>query len=839
MKPNFALDFSHDGISLLHRARSGWHLMGQVNLDAQDLASDLAYLRNTAAALQNAGLATKLVIPNSQILYDDIPDPGGDDAARDAAVRAALDGATPYALEDIVFVWQQADVDRLQLAAVARVTLDEAEAFAAEHRFNPIAFVAAPEPHMYRGEPFFGLTQRAESLMGESDTYERDAVPVRLAMPDEGFATGRQETPGADDLAASTEHTAPMFADLPGATEPPLPEDAPSHDPASATAPVPAASNIPADMPIPDDAPDILTPGNTATADAAPDVSTPTDTAPQDAAAPAPELIAPEAPPQDDAPPEVAADPFPASTTPEDTATAEAVPDVSAPMDNVPQDAPAPEPIVLEVSAHADTPPAITAAPDPAPTLPEDTAPLDTASVVAPVIAPAAALPDPVAATLPKTTPLAVTAPDLASDSGPAAPRNARPAPKPPAPQAPLTDADALTIFGARRKADAPKAGRGRMMAVVLTAILLLGLLAVWALGLGDGPADQAELPVAPEPAAEIAAASEPAPELDTDIAATPEPAPTPEPTNAATPAPAPLPGLGLADLAGRDIRSDPVPYATPDMALPLIAYLTDIRARMASTPSPVAPTTAQAPTPATPALRPDAPEPAPVTPETVAEEPEAAPEIVAPSAFAGIIPRLRPDLPEAQPQADTEALPQFTSRLPLPRPTTIEADTPTTDTVAADTMSEADTLAAANAATAAAAASAASVAAVAPEPIVISRALVDARPRVRPAVPAQTTAAPVQAAAAAVAPAAPQIPTSASVAQQATIENALRLRQVNLIGVFGTSSDRRALVRLANGRMVRVQVGDTLDGGRVRAIGANEISYIKNGRDVVLRISG
>jgi hypothetical protein len=83
----------------------------------------------------------------------------------------------------------------------------------------------------------------------------------------------------------------------------------------------------------------------------------------------------------------------------------------------------------------------------------------------------------------------------------------------------------------------------------------------------------------------------------------------------------------------------------------------------------------------------------------------------------------------------------------------------------------------------------------------------------------------------------APRIPTSASVARQATVSNALNLGEVNLIGVFGTSSDRGALVRLANGRVMRVQVGDRVDGGRVAAIGDRELRYVKGGRNIVLEM--
>jgi hypothetical protein len=87
----------------------------------------------------------------------------------------------------------------------------------------------------------------------------------------------------------------------------------------------------------------------------------------------------------------------------------------------------------------------------------------------------------------------------------------------------------------------------------------------------------------------------------------------------------------------------------------------------------------------------------------------------------------------------------------------------------------------------------------------------------------------------AAVAPAGPTIPTRASVARQATIQNAISLRQVNLIGVYGTPSDRRALVRLANGRYVKVEVGDRVDGGRVAAIGDSSLQYVKNNRNITL----
>jgi hypothetical protein len=85
----------------------------------------------------------------------------------------------------------------------------------------------------------------------------------------------------------------------------------------------------------------------------------------------------------------------------------------------------------------------------------------------------------------------------------------------------------------------------------------------------------------------------------------------------------------------------------------------------------------------------------------------------------------------------------------------------------------------------------------------------------------------------------APRIPSNADVTRAATERNAIRLRDVNLIGVTGTPSDRRALVRLPSGRFVRVGVGDRLDGGRVAAIGETSLQYVRNGRNLTLEIPG
>ncbi|MEX0347970.1 MAG: hypothetical protein AB3N15_00975 [Paracoccaceae bacterium] len=82
-----------------------------------------------------------------------------------------------------------------------------------------------------------------------------------------------------------------------------------------------------------------------------------------------------------------------------------------------------------------------------------------------------------------------------------------------------------------------------------------------------------------------------------------------------------------------------------------------------------------------------------------------------------------------------------------------------------------------------------------------------------------------------------PSRPSPTSVARQATVKNAISLRKISLIGVFGTPSNRRALVRMSNGRYKKVKIGDRIDGGRIVAIGDSELRYQKSGRNLTLKM--
>ena len=177
MRPNFALNILADGLHLLHRASPGWEHVGEVSFE-EDLAAGLDRLRRLGEALDPAPMRTKLILPNEQIRYMSVFTGATTEDDRRALVMSELDGATPYALKDLAFCWSVSGTTT-HVAAVARETLEEAESFAAEHGLNPVSFVAIPGEASYLGEPFFGPTRLADSLL-KGETLERDAVQVHV-----------------------------------------------------------------------------------------------------------------------------------------------------------------------------------------------------------------------------------------------------------------------------------------------------------------------------------------------------------------------------------------------------------------------------------------------------------------------------------------------------------------------------------------------------------------------------------------------------------------------------------------------------------------------------------
>lgn len=795
MKPRFALSLSFEGIRLLHRAAGGWRMVGDVALDSSDLSGALGDLLAKAERLEPGNVHTKLLLPSEQIKFLTIDTTDMDEAARRAASEAALDGATPYAVADLAF-----DIcvegEKTHIAAVARETLAEAEGFATEHGFRPVSFAAIPGDQAYLGEPFFGLTAAAANLLAAGETVEPDGIAVVSI----GDAVVPEEATPASELTQ----------------EEPAPEPEIEIEPAPELEPV-AAPEVPE-----------------------PVLSEPPRTEPVNARSiidPEPPLAAPSLPVADESLP---GDPpligFASRRRAEKR-----------------------EPPRLSGANRSSLPPVPSVTSGKIPPAPQ-------------MVAPPPPIPEPVQAVEP-------TAHIGTVNRSPV--------------EEPVTihaddERDRMTVFGAR---ESQIGGKPRFLGLLLTTALLVFLagVAAWASVFledrfsfsslfGTRSPEIASIPEPTTAAPEITTPTEDptfetaslAPALTAEdsavLDALSEPAPA-EPRRAPTEAeldakyatdgiwarapgvpPAPAGLVSIDDLYLTSI--DPVSTKTDAVALPPVAtFQTDLALDTVASPaaagtrfalddrglviptlqgalSPDGFTVFQGRPPLVPPGTPDRLETAPQDPELR-------------TALAAFRPKTRPgDLAETTERAQLDGLTrsELAGFRPALRPQSLQeqaaalaaADIAPVDTDAAVTEALTPEDPSATATRLAAAASL--------RPDVRPRNFARTVQRAERAKPQEETRV---ASAATIAPRAvtPKIPSKASVAKAATTRNAINLRDVNLIGVYGKPSNRRALIRLSNGRYKKVVVGDRVDGGVVSAIGEGELRYTKRGRNLVLKM--
>ena len=913
MTPSFALSLSSEGVALLRQQPAGWAQIAEAPFGEGDPDAAMAGLRARAEALSPEGRRVLLVIPNDQIRYLDLADPGEDAATREAAIRGALDGATPYALDDLAYDWTASN-GRLLAAATAWETLQEAEAFALQYGFEPAAFVASAPHGSFIGSVDFG---RAAAWQGPAP----DRLPraIRVIPADE--AALRPE-PRPIPPAPRTEEAAQPAAQPIGILDPgPTPET---------EARAPPASEPPATAPDPQPAPDSQVPDSKV-----PDSQVP-------GTRPAPEPRAPETPPHVVLSHEIAG-PLPLSGVaplaplrPAAPATAPAeAPATKTPGTPAPKAAAAP-PLPPTASTPQLPPDPKTAAqslrrrftpiPQPDQSLREagvtggtlDGAEDDAATAAAATASPQRRAlsflsrrdaaptdtPDPDGALgklrtrrrgTGKKTP-ARAAPALSAADRPAAKPSVPGAGAPPAGDPPATGAvgtapghapaapapqtestgpgalsraeelERMTLFGARNRERRPALPMG--LIATAAGVIALAALAGWAsvhfddriAALFGGDDTSVAALTAPETVestpSEPTAATDPAvaPEPASEPAATdPELQPEPEETApagtaprrlgqdeaaatyAATgiwqrapngplePAPTLLGDVYVAsidpDVTQQDAVALPAPgdlvqeTALPDPGLtppPGMVFDLDDRGLVRPSPdgtrAPAGHSVFTGPPPAVPPQRDPAPDP---PPQDTAPQEDAAGAL---PPLGEIRPEARPgDLVESRERATLGGLSreELAEIRPVLRPATAQEEAAAADPAASATERA------------------------------IGASLVPVgRPRNMAAIVDQADNAIVQQAAApAPQPAVPQIPSNANVAREATVTNALNLRETNLIGVYGTQDNRRALVRLPNGSYQKVQVGDRIDGGRVAAIGEAELRYVKGGRNITLNM--
>ncbi len=919
MKPSFALNLSHDGLSLLRRTQDGWQNIGKVALDAPDLAEQLRILRQRAGDMATGPMTCKLIIPNSQILYRRLEVPGDSDTERTREAKNALDGLTPYALDDLAFDWADAGADMADVAAVARETLDEAESFASEHCFNPVSFVAIPEPEDFPREVYFGTTGVSETLLPPGQEVEPDISSIIVESP----------------LPAEPEQDAN-----------------PPPDWALVSASLLAREGVGSHGGVRDAA------AETGNDDAAGEAGATPDRGQSDAFGTA-QVSQPEQEPDDAVKPGGDSDdtaPL-ALETPLFSTRRETSPDE-------PEFTPTLENMEARFALYGDKTDR-REEDTVSPLSPEVKAQqVEAADLAADLVATPAA---PNANAHPRDAAkagISVTAPGLVGDKverirlkkSRRLPR--KKAPTPPLASAPGTPGSSPAIappkaaahaksaapFGTRQAqiAQPPSARIGRLIGLGLAVVLLVAILVgsllfdkpfagKWLFGgngAGIAPTEVADAPPLLESPPPQAPAKSP---TDTPAQA---PAQTPETTGAkATASAPPEPNPGAAAVSAPKASAPPPPAPvqvppptaaqTPTLNDGSTAETTDVASSGPSPEQPAAPqsTAPSAPTPEELAESGDAQEDtaaiidptgiwsqAPSPPVDLdtdrlenlyiasidkrilshdaivlprAMQPEVRPivqtrpppppgttfdldarglvratpqgalspdGIMVYAARPPVVPALRPGsapLVEkpGEPAAQAAQLERLAKIRPVARPgNLVEQD----ERARLGGLSRSELARIRPVARPTSLQNSTANASLAPTERAVAQSL---RPKPRPqgfssAVEkalAEALANPPandQTAAAVTAPRQPDIPTTASVAREATVKNAISLGSINLIGIYGSSSDRRALVRLKSGRYVKVKVGDRLDGGQVAEIGDGKLKYIKRGRTVTLEIA-
>ncbi len=744
MKPNFALSLSFEGIGLLCRTTGGWHHLGEVALDDPNLAGALRDLRATASGSADDTILCKLIIPNDQIKYLSLDISTTDSDTLNEVVLHALDGATPYAVEDLSFDVTAQDA-HCQIAAVAKETLQEAEAFATEHGFNPVCFVAIPADGDFSGEPFFGASAQSESILAAnvSPMPDGEAVTVVSSGPlivesqDEPVALAEEPPIEAPVSVTKDEKVEHSFASIRASR---------GLDDSAAAAPAVAA-------------PAALPPQSTL----APDIQVPAE-----------ETLGGNGV-EEDFEHTLRFDPAAIAASLKASSDTEQTPD--APAERGGMFRRRSKGGVGVVSAEADTT------------------------------------------------------------------------------VAPISDAQKMTVFGSREKPKKEIGGKPRFLGLILTLLLLAFLagVAIWAtIFTKDGLAGLLGFG-APE---QIAQSADEAVDVNVETLA-------------------PVSGDTVTDTAEIEAldTSEEIPEL-PAVALPLdgeklyaatgiwdtvpqqphtpgIIALDDLYVASIDTVSTSHDAIAL---PALSQVQPDkvlAPLASPAAAGTTFDFDERGLVVatqqgsVTPEGFVvyagrpSVLPPQFPtrnDAPESSVEQSVNAAltAALAAKRPKLRPTTLVEQNERA-TLAGRSRDELASirpkLRPENAKTLAEGDQTATKQAV----------IASLKPKSRPAnfveIIAKSQASGSAVAVPASASLTPGIPTTASVARQATLRNSINLRKVNLIGVYGSASERRALVRLSNGRYKKVQVGDRIDGGRVSAIAETELRYVKSGQNLVLKL--
>ena len=208
----FDLDMS--AVRLMRHEGDQWQEVARENIDGPDIEDRLIAMVGKV----RKGTAVHLFLPREQILYTDVKISSEKAARRE--IEAAMDGLTPYALDELEIDWVVTAPDTARVAAIAKETLGEAAAFAEMRGLSVAGYSSLADPEDFPGLPDFGGTTGAAP----------DELPVDMPLdqlediaPEEDAETGPvvafssvREVPPADSAPLAPPRKSPPLPDQSG-----------------------------------------------------------------------------------------------------------------------------------------------------------------------------------------------------------------------------------------------------------------------------------------------------------------------------------------------------------------------------------------------------------------------------------------------------------------------------------------------------------------------------------------------------------------------------------------------------------------------------------------------
>ncbi|MDA8587346.1 hypothetical protein N9L47_14005, partial [Rhodobacteraceae bacterium] len=223
----WGFDLDMTAVRLMRHDGASWQEVGAEKIEGADIEERLLALVERI----DSDAPIQLFLPRDQILYTDVAI-SSDDIER-ADVAAAIEGATPYLLEDLDLDWEITEPGTVRVAVIALETLDEAVAFAEVRGLTVGGFSSLSDKADFPRMPAW----TNHNILAADDTLVLDDTGDETSEAPVTFASGRVQSiprpeagslsPAASEIAAPNDVLPKPVAPEPVETKPITPVSEP------------------------------------------------------------------------------------------------------------------------------------------------------------------------------------------------------------------------------------------------------------------------------------------------------------------------------------------------------------------------------------------------------------------------------------------------------------------------------------------------------------------------------------------------------------------------------------------------------------------------------------